>query len=42
MKFIFITDIILNIKDLSSSKGEIYESSKIEDIEVIQSVINEI
>ena len=30
------------IKDLSSSKGEIYESSKIEDIEVIQSVINEI
>ena len=30
------------IKDLSSAKGEIYESSKIEDVEVIQSVINEI
>ena len=30
------------IKDLSSARGEIYESSKIEDVEVIQSVINEI
>ena len=30
------------IKDLSSAKGEIYETSKIEDVEVIQSVINEI
>ena len=30
------------IKDLSSAKGEIYESGKIGDIEVIQSVINEI
>ena len=30
------------IKDLSSAKGEIYESGKIEDVEIINSVINEI
>ena len=30
------------IKDLSSAKGEIYETAKIEDIEIINSVINEI
>ena len=30
------------IKDLSSAKGEIYESAKFEDVEIINSVINEI
>ena len=30
------------IKDLSSAKGEVYESGKIEDVEIINSVINEI
>ena len=30
------------IKDLSSAKGEIYESGNIEDVEIINSVINEI
>ena len=30
------------IKDLSVSRGEIYESDKIGDVEIIQSVINEI
>ena len=30
------------IKELSSAKGEIYESGKIEDVEIINSVINEI
>ena len=37
-----IISIKKGIKDLSSAKGEIYESSKIEDVEVINSVINEI
>ena len=47
---IFVPSILLiklisikkGIKDLSSAKGEIYETDKIGDIEVIQSVINEI
>lgn len=30
------------IKDLSSAKGEVYESGKIEEVEIINSVINEI
>ena len=37
-----IISIKKGIKDLSSAKGEIYESTKIEDVEVINSVINEI
>ena len=37
-----IISIKKGIKDLSSAKGEIYESSKIEDVEIINSVINEI
>ena len=30
------------IKDLSSAKGEVYERGKIEEVEIINSVINEI
>ena len=30
-----------NIKNLSAAKGEIYESVKIEDVQVINSIINE-
>ena len=35
-------DVKKGIKDLSSAKGEVYESSKIENVEVINSVINKI
>ena len=40
--FIKLIYIKKGIKDLSLSKGEIYESDKIGDVEIIQSVINEI
>ena len=42
LNLIRLINIKKGIKDLSSSKGEIYERSKIEDIDAIQSVINEI
>ena len=35
-------DVKKGIKDLSSAKGEVYESSKIQNVEVINSVINKI
>ena len=30
-----------DIKNLSAAKGEIYESAKIEDVQIINSIINE-
>lgn len=40
--FIKLFSIKKRIKDLSSAKGEIYESAKIEEIQIINSIINEI
>ncbi len=42
--FVVLTLILLrkSIKNLSAAKGEIYESAKIEEVQIINSVINEI